>query len=77
VILVAGGTGRLGSQVVAALLADGQEVRVLARGVRPAPREVAGAETVIGSLTDPAAVDRAVSGETPALVAIAVTVVAA
>lgn len=61
-ILVAGGTGRLGAQVVASLLAGGHEVRVLSRGVRPVPPETTGAEIVTGSLTDEGAVARAVTG---------------
>lgn len=61
-ILVAGGTGRLGAQVVGELLAAGHRVRVLARGVRPRPPEAAGAELVLGSVTDAAAVERAVGG---------------
>lgn len=61
-ILVAGGTGRLGSQVVDGLLAHGHQVRVLARGVRPRPAEIGSAEMVTGSVTDPAAVERAVTG---------------
>jgi NADH dehydrogenase len=60
VILVAGGTGRLGSQVVAGLLAAGHDVRVLARGRRPPPPATTGAELVTGSVTDPEAVARAV-----------------
>ena len=59
-ILVAGGTGRLGSQVVAGLLAAGHDVRVLARGRRPPPPATTGAELVTGSVTDPEAVARAV-----------------
>jgi NADH dehydrogenase len=62
VILVAGGTGRLGSQVVADLLAGGHEVRVLARGKRPPPVEVTGAEVITGSVSDPSVVARAVAG---------------
>lgn len=61
-ILVAGGTGRLGSRVVHDLLSGGHEVRVLARGRRPQPPEVSGAEVVLGSVTDPVAVARAVRG---------------
>jgi NADH dehydrogenase len=62
VILVAGGTGRLGSRVVHDLVASGHEVRVLARGRRRRPPDVFGAEVVSGSVTDPAAVARAVRG---------------
>ncbi len=61
-ILVAGGTGRLGSAVVAGLLAGGHDVRVLARGRRSPPAEIAGAQLMAGSVTDAAAVSRAVSG---------------
>lgn len=56
-ILVAGGTGRLGSQVVRGLLARGHEVRVLARGEAPG-----GVDSVRGSVTDADAVARAVDG---------------
>lgn len=61
-ILVAGGTGRLGSQVVAGLLAGGHDVRVLARGKRPPPPEITGVEVVTGSVTDPSVVARALVG---------------
>lgn len=61
-ILVAGGTGRLGSQVVAGLLSTGHQVRVLARGRRPPSPEITGAEVVTGSVTDPSVVARAVTG---------------
>nr|WP_246456553.1 NAD(P)H-binding protein [Nocardioides mesophilus] len=61
-MLVAGGTGRLGAQVVAGLLAGGHEVRVLARGKRPPPAEITGAQLIAGSVSDPAVVARAVEG---------------
>jgi uncharacterized protein YbjT (DUF2867 family) len=61
-ILVAGGTGRLGSQVVGGLLTRGHQVRVLARGKRSRPAEIAGSDIVLGSVTDAAAVQRAVDG---------------
>jgi NADH dehydrogenase len=62
VILVAGGTGRLGSLVVADLLARGNRVRVLSRGTGPVPQEVAPSEVMAGSVTDPAALEKAVEG---------------
>jgi uncharacterized protein YbjT (DUF2867 family) len=61
-ILVVGGTGRLGSSVVATLLADGHEVRVLARGRRPPPAGITGAQWIPGSVTDSGVVARAVHG---------------
>jgi uncharacterized protein YbjT (DUF2867 family) len=62
VILVAGGTGRLGSCVVASLIRGGHDVRVLTRGHRPRPDQLAGAEVVTGSVLDPSVVARAVEG---------------
>ncbi len=60
-VLVTGGTGRVGGQVVSALLAAGEEVRVLARD--PARASLpAGVEVVRGDLTDPASVESALVG---------------
>ena len=61
-ILVVGGTGRLGSRVTDGLLGRGHRVRVLARGRRPIPKEVARADLVTGSVTDPAVLERALVG---------------
>lgn len=61
-IVVAGGTGRLGSDVVRSLLDSGQPVRVLARGVRPVPDAIAAAEVVRGSVSDPGVVAAALAG---------------
>lgn len=61
-ILVVGGTGRLGSRVTDGLLARGHRVRILARGRRPIPEEVARADIVRGSVTDPAVLERALVG---------------
>ncbi len=60
-ILVAGGTGRLGSRVVRRLVAQGEPVRVLSRGHVGAdlPREV---EVVRGDVRRPADLDRALVG---------------
>lgn len=62
-ILVAGGTGRLGRAVVELLLARGMRVRVLTRDPERA-REVAGppVEIVEGDVRDVVAVQRAVDG---------------
>ena len=66
-VLVTGGTGFVGSHAVAALLAAGHDVRVLARS----PENVAGvlaplgasvADIAAGDMTDPVAVDRALDG---------------
>jgi len=62
VILVVGGTGRLGSRVTDGLLARGHRVRVLARGRRPIPPEAARADVVRGSVTDPEVLERALVG---------------
>ena len=63
-VLVTGGTGYVGSNVIAALVAAGHRVRVLARSQQRiaaalAPLGVDGVDSVIGDVTDPAAVERA------------------
>jgi uncharacterized protein YbjT (DUF2867 family) len=57
-ILVTGGTGHLGRTIVARLLADGHEVRVLARH----PGEDSAIEWNVGDLADGAGVAAAVAG---------------
>lgn len=56
-VLVTGASGLLGGAVAAGLLASGHEVRCFQRG----PSGVAGAEDSLGSVTDRAAVARAVA----------------
>ena len=58
-ILVAGGSGRLGKALVNRLLARGETVRVLARHRRGLGD---GVDMVEGDVRDPAAVAQAVSG---------------
>lgn len=54
-ILVAGGTGRLGSLVANTLLHEGRTVRALSRGMTPRPGPLdAGVERVRGDVRDPA-----------------------
>jgi uncharacterized protein YbjT (DUF2867 family) len=64
VILVAGGSGTLGTLLVGQLLASGQRVRVLTRDAARLGDEAggAGAEIVVGDVRDPADVRRAVAG---------------
>ena len=62
-ILVAGGTGRLGSLVVAGLAAQGNRVRVLTRDADRAAHLVAPlVDVVIGDVRDPATLTPAVVG---------------
>src|SRR5262249_15028402 len=66
-VLVTGGTGYVGSHSIAALVRAGHRVRVLARSPERVaaalePLGVDGVETVIGDVTDPAAVERALEG---------------
>ncbi|HSN11781.1 MAG TPA: NAD(P)H-binding protein [Propionibacteriaceae bacterium] len=62
-ILVVGGTGVLGCQLVSDLVAQGEQVRVFARGVQPFPREWPDAvERVAGDLGSAEDCDRAVRG---------------
>ncbi len=68
-VLVTGATGFLGCHTVAALLDAGHQVRVLVRSpqsVRPALEPVGvepdSIETLVGDVTDPGAVERAMAG---------------
>ena len=62
-IVVAGGTGSLGSRIVRGLRQQGRTVRVLARPTSQADAlRQAGAEIVLGDLKDPASLERACSG---------------
>jgi dihydroflavonol-4-reductase len=66
-VLVTGGTGYVGSHSVAALIRAGHRVRVLARSPERViaalgPLGVDGVETVIGDVTDPTVVERALEG---------------
>jgi dihydroflavonol-4-reductase len=66
-VLVTGGTGYVGSHTVAALVEAGHEVRLLVRAVQrvapalaPLGPQAADLDTIVGDVTDPAAVDQAV-----------------
>ncbi len=61
-ILVAGGTGRLGSRVANRLASRGLAVRVLSRGASAAHPLDPAIEVLIGDVRDSAATERAVSG---------------
>jgi uncharacterized protein YbjT (DUF2867 family) len=62
-VLVVGGTGRVGGQVVEALLARGKRVRALARPASDTGRlEAAGVEIARGDMMDPASLVRAMTG---------------
>jgi uncharacterized protein YbjT (DUF2867 family) len=56
-IVVTGGTGRVGRQVVAQLRARGLPVRVVSRNPGPAPDPPAGAEAARADLADPASLE--------------------
>jgi nucleoside-diphosphate-sugar epimerase len=66
-VLVTGGTGYVGSHSVVALIGAGHRVRVLARAPERVsaalgPLGVEGVERVIGDVTDPTVVERALEG---------------
>jgi len=65
-ILVAGGTGRLGTLVVSRLQTRGESIRVLTRDASrgEAARRKAGVEFVVGDVRDRARVDAAMDGVT-------------
>jgi dihydroflavonol-4-reductase len=59
-VLVTGGSGFIGQHLVSALAARGRRVRVL--DLRAATRVVPEVQTIVGSVLDPDAVDRALNG---------------
>lgn len=66
-VVVAGGTGYVGSHAIAALVRGGHRIRVLARSPKRIPAVLAPfgvdqVETVTGDVTDPVAVERALEG---------------
>lgn len=61
-ILVVGGTGNVGSGVVAELLKRGADVRVLARKQPEDGKLAHGTEVALGDLLDPVAVENAMQG---------------
>jgi uncharacterized protein YbjT (DUF2867 family) len=58
-VLVTGGSGFVGREIVGQLLADGHQARVLARGMKPAVGHV---EFVKGSVLEPASLGAACAG---------------
>jgi uncharacterized protein YbjT (DUF2867 family) len=66
-VLVAGATGSIGKQVVAALLARGARVRALVRTPDRADLLPPGVQAAVGDLRDPTAVAAALTGTTAAL----------
>ncbi|MDQ6830106.1 MAG: NAD(P)H-binding protein [Gemmatimonadota bacterium] len=60
-VLIAGGTGYIGTRLVAALIARGHHVRVLARAAS-IDRVPAGAQAVIGNALDARSIEAALSG---------------
>jgi nucleoside-diphosphate-sugar epimerase len=64
-VLVTGASGFLGDSLVRRLLGDGSSVRALVRSIaKTGPLTAAGAETVVGDITDERAVAAALSGVT-------------
>jgi dihydroflavonol-4-reductase len=66
-VLVTGGTGYVGSHSIAALAGAGHRIRVLARSPEKisaalGPLGVEGVDSAIGDVTEPAAVERALTG---------------
>jgi uncharacterized protein YbjT (DUF2867 family) len=59
-IVVVGGTGRVGRQLVSALRRQDLAVRVVSRGIRPAPEP--GVDAVTADLADPASLEPALAG---------------
>lgn len=70
-IVVAGGSGNLGSALLPMLVARGLKVRVLTRDVdRAAGRVPTGVEVVAADVRDPATLERAVAGATTVISAV-------
>ena len=62
-ILITGGTGTSGREIVEAVARTGRPLRVIARDVaRAEPLKKLGAEVVRGDFTDPASLERAMAG---------------
>jgi uncharacterized protein YbjT (DUF2867 family) len=59
-ILVIGGTGHVGSEVVKELKKRDADVRVLVR--KPDVKSLPGVETVVGDLLDPVSIEKALAG---------------